>query len=87
MRYLLVISNLCSLTIETLKERLEPNVLYSYCARNWGHHARMSSIEEGKLIPDLLENTAKVSACSQAMIYDKYEESDETQMIGNAVIE
>ena len=59
-------------TKEDFKKRLQSNVLYDYCARNWGYHARISSIEGGKLILDLLESTAKVSACSQAMIYHDY---------------
>jgi ankyrin repeat protein len=51
-------------------ERLEPNVFYSYAARNWGYHASKSSTEVERLILNLLHSTAKVSACSQAMIYN-----------------
>ncbi|KAN0085110.1 Ankyrin repeat-containing domain protein [Elaphomyces granulatus] len=40
----------------------------------------MSSIEGGKSILDLLENTANVSACSQAMLYDKYADWDAEMM-------
>lgn len=36
------------------------------------YHAGRSLIEEERLILDLLESTAKVSACSQAMIYGEY---------------
>ncbi|KAH8689310.1 hypothetical protein BGW36DRAFT_70072 [Talaromyces proteolyticus] len=55
-------------THEAFQARLESNILYDYAARNWGHHARISSIEGGKLILDLLENRKKISACSQALM-------------------
>jgi hypothetical protein len=71
-----------SSTMQDFKERLQSNALYSYAARNWGYHAHISSIEGGKLILDLLSNTAKVSACSQVMIYDKYGYNGETLMTG-----
>ncbi|OJD10171.1 hypothetical protein ACJ73_09911 [Blastomyces percursus] len=54
---------------DTLNERLKSHILYDYAARNWGHHASESTIEGEKLILDLLQSTAKVSACSQAMLY------------------
>ena len=56
-------------TYEDFEARLQSNILYDYAARNWGHHARISSIEGGKLILDFLESTAKVSASSQAIMY------------------
>ncbi|KAN0079520.1 hypothetical protein V8E54_004734 [Elaphomyces granulatus] len=56
-------------TDEDFKARLQSNILYDYAARNWGHHARISSIEGGKLILNFLESTAKASASSQAMMY------------------
>ena len=59
-------------THEDFKARLQSNILYDYAARNWGHHARVSSIEGGKLILDFLESTAKASASSQAMMYSEY---------------
>jgi ankyrin repeat protein len=69
-------------TDEDFSARIQSNVLYNYAARNWGHHACKSSIEGEKLILDLLESTTKVSACSQAMIYNKYIWGGETQMSG-----
>ncbi|KAN0072450.1 hypothetical protein V8E54_009379, partial [Elaphomyces granulatus] len=39
-------------TIEDFKRRLQSDVLYDYCAQNLGYHARISSIEGGKLILD-----------------------------------
>ena len=71
-------------TYEDFKARLQSNILYDYAARNWGHHARVSSIEGGKLILDFLESPAKASASSQAMMYSEYGYSTlgETQMIG-----
>src|SRR6202046_2175389 len=56
-------------TYGDFKARLQSNILYDYASRNWGHHARVSSIEGGKLILDFLDSTAKVSALSQAMWY------------------
>ncbi|KAJ5177143.1 uncharacterized protein N7482_003020 [Penicillium canariense] len=76
----------CS-TIYDLDERLSSTVLYGYAVENWGYHARCSLIEDDKLILDLLQNTSKVSACSQAMVYirdwDYFEpERFETKMTG-----
>jgi ankyrin repeat protein len=53
---------------EDFKAILQSNVLYNYAARNWGHHARTSSIEGTKLILNLLESETKVSACSQEIM-------------------
>ncbi|KAH0551181.1 hypothetical protein GP486_007489 [Trichoglossum hirsutum] len=65
--------------------RLQTNVLYDYAARNWGHHARIASIEED-LILNLLESRAKVSAASQAMMasesYSGFSQGVPRQMIG-----
>jgi hypothetical protein len=49
-------------TNEELRARLQLNILYDYAARNWGYHARVSSIEGGKLILKFLESTSKASA-------------------------
>ncbi|KAL7799230.1 hypothetical protein V8C37DRAFT_367055 [Trichoderma ceciliae] len=49
-----------------LKQRLQSNPLYHYAASNWGHHARAAP--EIPLILDFLNNKAKVSAASQAML-------------------
>jgi hypothetical protein len=54
----------------SLLARLETSVLYGYAAKNWGHHARYSLCEDDELVLNLLQNTSKTSACSQAMIYD-----------------
>ena len=67
-------------TDEDFNARLESNILYEYAARNWGHHARVSSIQGGKLILGFLESTTKVSASSQAMTYLEYEKI-EKQML------
>jgi hypothetical protein len=73
-----------SLTKDALMERLKLNILYDYAARNWGYHAGQSSIEGEKLILDFLESTVKISACSQAMIYDEHDDLGvfETKMTG-----
>jgi GPI inositol-deacylase-like protein len=71
-------------TYEAFQERLQSNVLYDYCARNWGYHACISSIEGEQLVLDLLKSMTKVSACSQAMRYQKdmYMYGSETRMTG-----
>ncbi|KAE8362702.1 hypothetical protein BDV27DRAFT_159526 [Aspergillus caelatus] len=56
-------------TEDALTERLQSYILYSYASANWGYHAGKFSIEGERLIMNLLEDTAKVSACSQAMSY------------------
>ena len=61
-----------SYTVEDLEARLQSNILYDYASRNWGHHARGSLIEGGKLISDFLESAFKVFASSEAMIYHIY---------------
>jgi hypothetical protein len=55
-------------TDKKFEARLRLNVLYDYTARNWGHHARAASTEVEQLILGLLENEAKVSGFSQAMM-------------------
>jgi ankyrin repeat protein len=74
-------SGICQ-TSNEFRDRLESNRLYSYAAQNWGHHARMSSIEGDEMILDFLKNKAKFSASTQAMcdskMYDWY--YSETQM-------
>ena len=54
-------------TYKEFKERLQINPLYDYAARNWGHHAAVS-VQAERLVLDLLESEAKVSASSQAMM-------------------
>jgi ankyrin repeat protein len=55
-------------TDEDFEKRLRSNILYDYAARNWGHHACAASTVAEELIVHFLENEAKVSACSQAMM-------------------
>jgi GPI inositol-deacylase-like protein len=59
------ITNTCAtyLSFQTFESRSSPTEetfdeirLYDYCAQNWGYHARMSSIQGGKLILDLLDS-------------------------------
>ncbi|KAI9772445.1 MAG: hypothetical protein M1840_000648 [Geoglossum simile] len=54
-------------TDEEFETRLQLNPLYDYAARNWGHHARTVSMKD-QLILGLLEDEAKMSACSQALM-------------------
>ncbi|KAK2741725.1 hypothetical protein FQN55_008224 [Onygenales sp. PD_40] len=70
--------------IVELRQRLRSNVLYDYAAKNWGYHAGKSSIEGGSLILDFLQNTAKLSACRQAMRYegDRYGSYTITEFMG-----
>ena len=71
---------------EDFKARLQLNLLYDYTARNWGYHVRAASIEDKQLILDLLENGAKVSAASQAMMasgkHSGYSQTVPRQMTG-----
>ncbi|KKZ66870.1 hypothetical protein EMCG_07476 [[Emmonsia] crescens] len=67
---------------EKFKVRLRLNPLYSYAAQNWGHQAKFSSIEGENLILGLLKSTAKTSACSQALLYNPYQDSMEINMAG-----
>jgi hypothetical protein len=73
-------------TDEEFKARLQLNPFYDYAARNWGHHARAASIEVEQLILDLLEDEAKVSGSSQAMLasgsYFDYSQTVPKQMTG-----
>ncbi|KAH7231109.1 hypothetical protein BKA59DRAFT_409338, partial [Fusarium tricinctum] len=57
-------------TDEEFEERLQLNPLYDYAAHNWGHHARTASMEN-KMIVNLLESEAKVSASSQTLMASK----------------
>ncbi|KLJ13510.1 hypothetical protein EMPG_11549 [Blastomyces silverae] len=61
-----------SLSKDALIKRFKSNILFQYAAQNWGYHSSKSSIEGQKLIVDLLQSTAKVSACSQVMEYRQY---------------
>jgi ankyrin repeat protein len=56
-----------SQTDEELEEKLQSNPLYSYAARNWGHHAH----EAAELIPEVicfLRREPQARASSQALI-------------------
>ncbi|TVY17131.1 Ankyrin repeat, PH and SEC7 domain containing protein [Lachnellula arida] len=48
--------------------RLVDNALYGYAALNWGHHARLASIEADTLILSLFESQAKLSSSTQVII-------------------
>ena len=54
-------------TDKDFEARLQSNALYDYAARNWGHHARIASIEK-QLNLDFLNSKAKMSASTQAMM-------------------
>jgi hypothetical protein len=54
-------------TDDEFEARLQQNPLYDYAARNWGHHARATSVVE-QLVVDFLESKSKVSASSQEMM-------------------
>jgi Ankyrin repeats (3 copies)/Ankyrin repeats (many copies) len=73
-------------TDKEFKARLQQNPLYDYAARNWGHHACVASTEVGQLILNFLENEAKVSGSSQAMMasrgYSVYSQDVPRQMTG-----
>ncbi|KAA8649930.1 ankyrin repeat domain-containing protein [Aspergillus tanneri] len=65
----------------------EVTYLYDYAAKNWGHDARVSSIEDvNQLILNLLEDEAKASACSNAVMvpgsYPGYSQRVPRQMTG-----
>ncbi|KAK6337488.1 hypothetical protein TWF730_002887 [Orbilia blumenaviensis] len=47
--------------------RLDSNPLYEYAARNWGDHARESSIQAGSLVMNFLEIQTRVSTSVQVM--------------------
>jgi ankyrin repeat protein len=61
------------LTDNEFEARVEEHVLYDYAARNWGYHAH-EALNVGEqliveqLILSFLENEAKLSACTQAMM-------------------
>src|SRR5579871_4248882 len=55
-------------TDKDFEEGLQLNALYDYAAQNWGHHARAALVEVNESFLDFLENEAKVSASSQAMM-------------------
>lgn len=59
-------------TDEEFEARLQINPLYDYVARNWGHHARIASIDGEQLILDVLESEAKIAGLSQAKMATRY---------------
>ena len=73
-------SGVCQ-TDEELEERLQLNPLYSYAARNWGHHARTALLEIEQMILDFLWNEAKVSASTQALFAYKIKWRDYSQWV------
>ncbi|TVY86815.1 Ankyrin repeat,PH and SEC7 domain containing protein [Lachnellula willkommii] len=66
--------------------RLGDNALYEYAALNWGHHARLASIEADTLILSLFESQAKLSSSTQVIIVaaeiDFPSQDDARKMIG-----
>ncbi|KAJ9217078.1 hypothetical protein DTO166G4_1133 [Paecilomyces variotii] len=62
-------AGICATDTE-FEARLEEYPLYSYAARNWGHHAWMQLVSEDILIA-FLEDTPKVDACVQAVFARK----------------
>ncbi|KAE8419716.1 hypothetical protein BDV36DRAFT_130998 [Aspergillus pseudocaelatus] len=61
----------CCETHGKFKERLRLHPLYDYAARNWGHHARLISIEEVEeqhSFLRFLDSEAKVYASYQALL-------------------
>ncbi|KAJ5169200.1 uncharacterized protein N7482_004794 [Penicillium canariense] len=65
-------------TRRMFEDRLGSNKLFEYASRNWGHHARKSSIEGDQCILDFLKSQAKVSACAQAMMPWRWDTSYNT---------
>ncbi|KAL4875006.1 hypothetical protein BJY04DRAFT_233110 [Aspergillus karnatakaensis] len=55
------------------KDRLQLYALYSYASLNWGYHARNSSSKVRNPVMELLTSTTKISASSQALLYDEDE--------------
>lgn len=62
-------AGICNTDTE-FEARLAEYPLYSYAARNWGHHAWMQLVSEDILIA-FLEDTPKVDACVQAAFVQK----------------
>ncbi|KAI9772157.1 MAG: hypothetical protein M1839_002528, partial [Geoglossum umbratile] len=73
-------------TDKKFRERLQLNPFYDYAAQNWGHHARANSADIERRILGLLENEAKASGCSQAMMasgsYSGYSQRVPRQVTG-----
>ncbi|KAJ3532443.1 hypothetical protein NM208_g8432 [Fusarium decemcellulare] len=55
------------------RERLQSHRFYDYGARNWGHHARTTCLQNDQLLVDFLESDNKASAARQAMMASGYE--------------
>lgn len=53
-----------------LKQQMKLYALYKYAALNWGHHARIATIEQETLNLDFLKSKAKVNASVEAIIHD-----------------
>lgn len=58
------------LTDSAFEERLERYPLFSYAARNWGHHARVQCVDDDLLI-GFLQDNSKTEACGQAIFTRK----------------
>jgi ankyrin repeat protein len=55
-------------TDNEFEERLRSNPLYHYAARNWGHHARSSTLISSDGVMEFLHKKAQVEASTQALI-------------------
>jgi hypothetical protein len=60
-------SGLCQIDGE-FEERLRSNPFYDYAARNWGHHARSSTLISCDSVMEFLGKKAQVEASTQALI-------------------
>jgi hypothetical protein len=54
------------------EERLRSNPVYHYAARNWGHHARSSTLISCDSVMEFLDKKAQVEASIQALIAIKW---------------
>jgi Ankyrin repeats (3 copies) len=68
-------------TDKEFEERLRSNQLYDYAAHNWGHHAREASTDMRLSIQHFLENTQKVTSCTQATMASRSSGSGYSQRV------
>jgi ankyrin repeat protein len=70
---------------EEYETRLRSNPFYSYAARNWGHHARNSDMNQiSDIALKLLEKSTTVEAMSQALFTGSQETLFETRYPGHS---
>ncbi|KAI0973656.1 ankyrin repeat-containing domain protein [Xylaria arbuscula] len=63
-------SGFCQTDLE-FDQSLHANGLYDYAARNWGHHARGTTVERSDAVINFLRNNHMASRCSQAMMVSR----------------